>query len=146
MRLNSLIEVLEHKEVPAPSGLDTSSVTKMAQVPSMLDQMLIDHGTDVDQRSLSMDSKKQGQSVLHDLEEMDPRTWSVQQTATWCKSIGSAAHTAVVEKGINGSKLIEMSRSETCTVLGLVLADAVLLQESLFKIAERHGLPAYFEE
>ncbi|TPX76532.1 hypothetical protein CcCBS67573_g02208 [Chytriomyces confervae] len=92
----SLIELLEHQEMPLPSRFDTSSSTKMAQVPSLLNQMVIHHENTMDQRNLSMGSKKQDLSVLRDLEAMDPRTWSVQQTATWCKSIGSVAHTAVL--------------------------------------------------
>ncbi|KAJ3239129.1 hypothetical protein HDU81_006460 [Chytriomyces hyalinus] len=117
----------------------------------MLNSFLTDTSDPI-QNGDSHDHKKNPQnlSAIKELEDTDPKTWTVQQTATWCASVilssSSRIHDTVVAKGINGRELTEMSRIAVCTELGLVFADAVVLQDLLLKAVERHGsvgLPAY---
>ncbi|TPX62047.1 hypothetical protein CcCBS67573_g08863 [Chytriomyces confervae] len=115
---------------------------------SMLNVLLTNAGP-IQNDSLGLKKNPENILALQELEDTDPKTWTVQQTATWCASVISSSrsiHDTIVAKGISGRKLTEMSRVAVCTELGLVFADAVVLQDLLLKAVERHGrigLPAY---
>ncbi|KAI8838422.1 hypothetical protein BJ741DRAFT_663340 [Chytriomyces cf. hyalinus JEL632] len=118
------------------------------QEVSMLNVLLTDAGP---MQNYSHAHKKNPENILalQELEGTDPKTWTVQQTATWCASVissSSSVHDTVLAKGISGRELIEMSRVVVCSELGLVFGDAVVLQDLLLKAVERNGrigLPAY---
>ncbi|KAI8838420.1 hypothetical protein BJ741DRAFT_600932 [Chytriomyces cf. hyalinus JEL632] len=139
--MESLVKIIEYDS----NGLQP---LENKQGISMLNVLLSDAGP-VQNDPLKHKKNPENILALQELEDTDPKTWTVQQTATWCASVISSSisiHDTVVAKGISGRKLTEMSRVAVCTELGLVFADAVVLQDLLLKAVERHGrigLPAY---
>ncbi|KAJ3224325.1 hypothetical protein HDU81_008630 [Chytriomyces hyalinus] len=68
-------------------------------------------------------------------EIVDPRVWSVNETAGWTGTIVAVedrarVYQAVIDENITGEIFKDMSRDEVCAKLGLAWGDAVKLQEA----------------
>ncbi|KAJ3236073.1 hypothetical protein HDU81_011190 [Chytriomyces hyalinus] len=128
-------------------GNGSVTVTK----PSMLDSIYTQSAPyEPEDPTGKKDSKTTTSDAAHALEERHPKLWSVKDVAGWCNAqlphLGSVLPVRIEDRGIDGSRLVAMRRNEFSEQLGLVFADAVVLEDAVDAVVQRHllmSLPSY---
>ncbi|KAJ3234005.1 hypothetical protein HDU78_006083 [Chytriomyces hyalinus] len=90
------------------------------------------------------------QQRQRDLQNVHPTKWTVDDVGVWCAAqlpdLEVQIVAKVIDKDINGSRLVTMRRNDFSEQLGLVFADAVVLEDGLDAVVQRHlnlSLPSY---
>ncbi|KAJ3242758.1 hypothetical protein HDU78_001197, partial [Chytriomyces hyalinus] len=96
------------------------------------------------------DRETPNQLIARDLQIVHPTKWTVNDVGVWCAAqlpdLAVQINARVVDRDINGSRLVAMRRNDFSEQLGLVFADAVVLEDAVDAVVQRHlnlSLPSY---
>ncbi|KAI8832769.1 hypothetical protein BJ741DRAFT_613657 [Chytriomyces cf. hyalinus JEL632] len=123
--------------------------------PSVVDSMYTQSTDTVAAYEAEDPTRKKGlKSTIGDaaraVEERHPNLWTVKDVVVWCTAqlphLESVLLVRIVERNIDGSRLVAMRRNEFSEQFGLVFADAVVLEEVVDAVVQRNlklSLPSY---
>ncbi|KAI8832770.1 hypothetical protein BJ741DRAFT_613659 [Chytriomyces cf. hyalinus JEL632] len=142
-------------------GGEKDATTTIASLPSnavkvsLFDVIYTDtipHTTIETYPKTTPDYKKQEtpSQPARDLQSVHPTRWTVNDVGVWCAAqlpdLEVQIVARVVDRDINGSRLVTMRRNDFSEQLGLVFADAVVLEDAVDAVVQRHlnlTLPSY---